>query len=76
MQHLKLTPFVNTDRELWRADNGDILDPDNYYADSVFVTADGEIGIQSGGHVAVKSPREWINAMLGKRVILRISTDE
>ena len=46
--------YVNTDRELWRADLQDPLDPSNAYADSVFVTADDEIGIQSGGHVAVK----------------------
>lgn len=43
----------NTDRELWREREGD------YYADSLFVTEGGGIGIDCGGHVIVKPIREW-----------------
>ena len=43
----------NTDRELWREREGD------YYADSIHVTKDGGIGINSGGTVYVKSLRNW-----------------
>lgn len=45
--------FENTDRELWRER------PDDYYADSVHVTEQGGIGINCGGMVYVKTPREW-----------------
>ena len=46
----------NTDRELWRGpDEG----AGNYYADSIFVTDSGGIGINCGGHVIVLSLREW-----------------
>ena len=69
------TACANTDRELWRADLDDPLDLDNAYADSVFVTTDGKIGIQSGGHVVVNSPRAWINAVLGHRVLLKVSRE-
>lgn len=70
------TAYVNTDRELWRADLQDPLDPDNVYADSVFVTADGRIGIQSGGHVAVNSPRAWVVMSLGSLRLLRVVAEE
>ena len=70
------TAHANTDRELWRADLQDPLDPDNVYADSVFVTADGEIGIQSGGHVAVNSPRAWVVMSLGSLRLLRVVAEE
>ena len=46
----------NADRELRRGTdegNGD------YYADSIFVTETGGIGINCGGHVIVKPLREW-----------------
>jgi hypothetical protein len=43
----------NTDRELWREREGD------YYADSIFVTAQGGIGINCGGHVFVMPLRDW-----------------
>lgn len=43
----------NTDRELWRAVEGD------YYADSVHVTEGGAIGIDCGGRVIVCTPRMW-----------------
>ena len=69
------TAYVNTDRELWRADLQDPLDPDNVYADSVFVTADGRIGIQSGGHVAVNSPA-WVVMSLGSLRLLRVVAEE
>lgn len=48
---------LNTDRELWRG-----TDPaGDYYADSVFVTDWGGIGIQTGGFNVVKTPREWVD---------------
>jgi hypothetical protein len=43
----------NTDRELWREREGD------YYADSIFVTKEGAIGINCGGTVYVKSLKAW-----------------
>jgi hypothetical protein len=43
----------NTDREIWRERPGD------YYADSIFVTEGGAIGINCGGHVEVLPVREW-----------------
>lgn len=43
----------NTDRELWRSVEGD------YYADSLFVTEAGGIGINVGGNVRVMSLRGW-----------------
>lgn len=44
---------TNTDRELWRER------PDDYYADSIHVTATGAIGINCGGTVLVLPLREW-----------------
>lgn len=46
---------ANTDRELWRARDGD------YYADSVHVTSDEAIGLQHGGWVVVKPVLAWLN---------------
>jgi hypothetical protein len=46
---------MNTDRELWREREGDA------YADSMFVTACGSIGINVGGHVIVKPLRDWFS---------------
>lgn len=43
----------NPDRELWRAPPGD------YYADSIFVTEGGGIGMNVGGYVIVKPLRDW-----------------
>jgi hypothetical protein len=43
---------LNTDRELWR-------ERDDYYAPSLHVTESGDIGINVGGLVFVKSLREW-----------------
>lgn len=50
---------VNTDRELWRRNGGDPMDPDNFYQPSIHVTEGGGIGIQVGGHVFVKTPERW-----------------
>lgn len=45
---------INTDRHLWP------LVSDDYYADRLHVTADGQgIGINCGGHVIVKTLRAW-----------------
>lgn len=44
---------LNTDRELWREREGD------YYADSIHVTKQGGIGINCGGHVIVRSLKNW-----------------
>jgi len=45
--------YLNTDRELWRERPGD------YYADHIFVTREGAIGIACGGHVVVMPVRDW-----------------
>lgn len=44
----------NTDRELWRERPGD------FYADSLFVTEGGGIGLNCGGTVCVKPIRAWM----------------
>lgn len=44
----------NTDRELWREREGD------YYADSIFLTEGGGIGMNVGGHVIVKPIKDWV----------------
>lgn len=44
---------INTDRELWRERPGD------FYADSLFVTESGGIGMNVGGHCIVKPIRDW-----------------
>ena len=46
-------PAKNTDREIWREREGD------YYADSIFVTEGGGIGIDCGGTVFVLPVRRW-----------------
>jgi hypothetical protein len=46
-------PVQSTDRELWRER------PDDYYADSLHVTADGGIGMKCGGSVIVMPIRRW-----------------
>jgi len=43
----------NTDRELWREPPGD------YYANRIFVTEGGGIGIDVGGFVIVKPLADW-----------------
>lgn len=44
---------INTDVELWREVEGD------YYSPSIHRTEGGGIGINVGGHVIVKTLREW-----------------
>ncbi len=46
----------NTDREIWRGpDEGG----GDFYADSLFITKEGALGINCGGSVYVKPIREW-----------------
>jgi hypothetical protein len=45
--------LANTDRELWRERT------DDFYADSIHVTEGGGIGINVGGHVIVRSLKQW-----------------
>jgi hypothetical protein len=51
----------NTNIEIWRGKSPmEFGDDDRFYADSIFVTADGEgIGLNCGGFVIVKPIREW-----------------
>lgn len=56
--------FQNIDREIWRQDLQDPLDPDNFYAPSVHVTAGNGIGINVGGTVVVMTPEAWVNLYL------------
>src|SRR5580693_9330724 len=52
-EDLGLMQAQNTDRELWREREGD------YYADSIFVTEHGQIGISCKGHVTIMSLAKW-----------------
>lgn len=47
------TAYENTDKEIWRET------PDDYYSPSIHTTEQNLIGINVGGHVYVKSVREW-----------------
>lgn len=47
------TPCENTDKEIWREQEGD------FYSASIFVTEGGGIGINVGGLCIVKSVRDW-----------------
>ena len=51
-----LQAVLNTDRDLWREPPGD------YYADRVFLTEGGGIGMDRGGHCRVLSIKEWFRA--------------
>jgi len=42
------------DREIYRA-----APDDSYYSDRLFITADGGLGFDIGGHCVVKPLREW-----------------
>ncbi len=68
-------PSVNENVELWRDDLNDPLDPENAYADRVYVTPEGKIGIVSGGHVEENTPWGWIVMVRGRRVILTVSEE-
>lgn len=57
-------PIQNTDVEIWRQDLKDHLDPDNFYAPSLHVTVDNNIGINVGGTVVILSPEAWVNLYL------------
>lgn len=46
-------PALNTDRDLWRELTGD------YYANRVFLTKGGGIGMDVGGLCIVKSIKDW-----------------
>jgi hypothetical protein len=50
---------VNTDKEIWREDRKDRLDPDNCYSDSVSVTKDNKISIKTGGITISMTAKEW-----------------
>jgi len=54
---------LNTDRELWREREGD------FYANSIFVTTNGGIGINVGGYVYVKPLAEWHKLAGGKEAM-------
>ena len=44
---------INTDKNIWREVEGD------YYSPSIHVTKDGDIGINVGEHVIIKSIEGW-----------------
>jgi len=58
-------PCQNTDKEIWREREGD------YYADSIFVTERGMIGINCGGSCIVMPVREWHKIAGGDRMNLQ-----
>lgn len=61
-------PCENTDRELWRGpDEGG----GDFYADSIFITKEGALGINCGGSVYVKPIREWHRLAGGQISILK-----
>jgi hypothetical protein len=64
------TPYVNTDREIWREVDGD------YYSPSIHVTADGKIGINVGGIVYVKDVREWHSYASNKSLNINVSVTD
>jgi hypothetical protein len=52
-----VTPAANTDLELFRENTGDPAG--SYYENSVFVTAEGAIGMNVGGRVIVQRIAGW-----------------
>jgi hypothetical protein len=60
-------PVVNTDRHLWP----DVSDPGAIH-ESIFVTAEGGIGINVGGYIYVKPLREWHNLAGGTKAFLPV----
>jgi hypothetical protein len=60
-------PVVNTDRHLWP----DVSDP-GAIRESIFVTAEGGIGINVGGYIYVKPLREWHNLAGGTTAFLPV----
>lgn len=55
----------NTDRELFREDTGEPAG--SYYEHSIFVTKDGQIGMNVGGTVWTARIHEWHEVMSGYR---------
>ena len=53
MSNFEMSQAANTDRELWREREGD------YYADRIFVTEGGGIGMEVGGSAVVMPIRQW-----------------
>lgn len=51
--------FKNTDKEIWREENKDATDPDNFYSPSVHVTEKGEIGITVNSCTIVRTVEQW-----------------
>ena len=49
----------NTNREIWRRQNGDPSDPDNFYSPRIFVTKDGDIGITVKSLSIILSVEQW-----------------
>lgn len=61
-------PVENTDRELWREpDEGN----GSHYADSIFVTEYGGIGINCGGYVIVMPLHKWFALARPKSLALK-----
>ncbi len=60
----------NTDREIWRGPDEGFGD---FYADSMFVTEQGGIGIDCGGHVIVMPVRKWHKLAATQMDIIRLS---
>lgn len=55
----------NTERELYREDRKEPLDPDNYYSGSVAVDeANGQIVMKSGGMAVSMSIEDWVKLAL------------
>lgn len=50
-----MSETANTDRELWRETEGD------YYSPRIFVTSQGGIGIDVGGHCIVRPIKGWFD---------------
>jgi hypothetical protein len=55
-------PVQNTDRELFREDTGDPAG--SHYENSVYVTAEGAIGMNVGGLVIVMPIAKWHKAAI------------
>jgi hypothetical protein len=63
-------PVENTDRDLWREREGD------YHSDRIFVTKDGGIGMDVGGHCIVMPICEWFAIATGRTRVLPDRFDE
>lgn len=55
-EEIKMVLARNTDTEIYRDKFGD---KDQYYADSLFITQTGALGIQCGGAIRVLPIRDW-----------------